>query len=48
MKRIAVVDDEPDITNGLKKGPERNGFKIDSLTIHRPPLQAFDLGIMTL
>ena len=30
MKRIAVVDDEPDITNVLKKGLERQGFAIDT------------------
>ena len=30
MKRIAVVDDEPDITNVLKKGLERNGFTVDT------------------
>ena len=30
MTRIAVVDDEPDITNVLKKGLERQGFAIDT------------------
>lgn len=30
VKRIAVVDDEPDITNVLKKGLERNGFTVDT------------------
>jgi DNA-binding response OmpR family regulator len=31
LKRIAVVDDEPDdITNVLKKGLERNGFTVDT------------------
>jgi DNA-binding response OmpR family regulator len=29
MKRIAVVDDEPDITNVLKKGLEHHGFAVD-------------------
>ena len=29
MKRIAVVDDEPDITTVLKKGLERHGFAVD-------------------
>lgn len=29
MKRIAVVDDEPDITNVLKKGLERHGFAVN-------------------
>jgi hypothetical protein len=32
MKRIAVVDNEPDdITNVLKKGLERNGFTVKHL-----------------
>ena len=30
MKRIAVVDDESDITNVLKKGLERQGFAVDT------------------
>jgi two-component system, OmpR family, response regulator ChvI len=30
MKRIAVVDDEPDITSVLKKGLERHGFAVDT------------------
>lgn len=30
MKRIAVVDDEPDITNVLKKGLERHGFAVNT------------------
>jgi two-component system, OmpR family, response regulator ChvI len=30
MKRIAVVDDEPDITKVLKKGLERYGFAVDT------------------
>lgn len=30
IKRIAVVDDEPDITNVLKKGLERQGFAVDT------------------
>ncbi|MDQ3807167.1 MAG: response regulator [Thermoproteota archaeon] len=30
MKRIAVVDDEPDITTVLKKGLERHGFAVDA------------------
>jgi len=29
-ERIAVVDDEPDITNVLKKGLERQGFAVDA------------------
>jgi DNA-binding response OmpR family regulator len=30
MKRIAIVDDEPDITAVLKKGLEQNGFAVDT------------------
>jgi DNA-binding response OmpR family regulator len=30
MKRIAVVDNEPDIKAVLKKGLERNGFTVDT------------------
>jgi DNA-binding response OmpR family regulator len=30
MKRIAVVDDEQDITNVLKKGLEHQGFAVDT------------------
>ncbi|HEV8405799.1 MAG TPA: response regulator [Nitrososphaera sp.] len=29
MRRIAVVDDEPDITTVLKKGLEHHGFEVD-------------------
>jgi DNA-binding response OmpR family regulator len=30
MKRIAIVDDEPDITAVLKKGLEQHGFLVDA------------------
>jgi len=29
MKRIAIIDDEPDITTVLKKGLELHGFAVD-------------------
>jgi two-component system, OmpR family, response regulator ChvI len=29
MKRVAVVDDEPDITTVLKRGLEQHGFVVD-------------------
>jgi DNA-binding response OmpR family regulator len=32
MARIAVVDDERDIADILKRGLEQNGFKVDSFT----------------
>lgn len=48
MKRIAVVDDEPDITNVLKKGLERHGFSVDTFNDPQgPPLQTSNLCIMT-
>ena len=30
MKRLAVVDDEPDITTVLKRGLEQHGFAVES------------------
>jgi DNA-binding response OmpR family regulator len=41
MKRIAVVDDEPDITNVLKKGLERNGFTVDTFNDPQAALASF-------
>jgi DNA-binding response OmpR family regulator len=41
MKRIAVVDDEPDITNVLKKGLERNGFTVDTFNDPQAVLASF-------
>ena len=41
MKRIAVVDDEPDITNVLKKGLERNGFIVDTFNDPQAALASF-------
>jgi DNA-binding response OmpR family regulator len=48
MKRIAVVDDEPDIANLLKKGLERNGFTVNIFNDPRGALASIQLGIMTL
>lgn len=48
MKRIAVVDDEPDITNVLKKGLERNGFTVDTYNDPQAALASFQPCIMTL
>ena len=52
MKRIAVVDDEPDITNVLKKGLERHGFSVDGFSVDtfndpQAALANFHLCIMT-
>lgn len=41
MKRIAVVDDEPDITNGLKKGLERQGSAVDTFNDPHSALASF-------
>ncbi|HEX6253798.1 MAG TPA: response regulator [Nitrososphaera sp.] len=41
MKRIAVVDDEPDITNVLKKGLERYGFTVDTFNDPQAALASF-------
>ena len=41
MKRIAVVDDEPDITNVLKKGLERHGFSVDTFNDPQAALANF-------
>ena len=47
MKRIAVVDDEPDITNVLKKGLERHGFSVDTFNDPHAALATSNLCIMT-
>lgn len=41
MKRIAVVDDEPDITNVLKKGLEHYGFTVDTFNDPQAVLASF-------
>ena len=41
MIRIAVVDDEPDITNVLKKGLERYGFIVDTFNDPQAALASF-------
>lgn len=41
MKRIAIVDDEPDITAVLKKGLEQNGFAVDTFNDPRIALSNF-------
>jgi DNA-binding response OmpR family regulator len=48
MKRIAVVDDEPDITNVLKKGLKRNGFTVDTFNEPQAVFASFQPCIMTL
>jgi DNA-binding response OmpR family regulator len=41
MKRIAVVDDEPDITTIFKKGLECHGFAIDTFNDPQAALASF-------
>ena len=41
MKRIAVVDDEPDITIVIKKGLERQGFAVDTFNDPHSALASF-------
>ena len=41
MRRIAIVDDEPDITAVLKKGLEQNGFSVDTFNDPRVALSNF-------
>jgi two-component system, OmpR family, response regulator ChvI len=41
MKRIAVVDDEPDITTIFKKGLECHGFAVDTFNDPQTALASF-------
>lgn len=41
MTRIAIVDDEPDITAVLKKGLEQNGFSVDTFNDPQVALSNF-------
>jgi two-component system, OmpR family, response regulator ChvI len=44
LKRIAVVDDEPDITTILKRGLEHNGFAVDVFNDPQVVLASFKPG----
>lgn len=41
MKKIAIVDDEPDITSVLKKGLEQHGFSVDAFNDPEEALSSF-------
>ena len=41
MKRIAIVDDEPNITTILKKGLELHGFAVDTFNDPQSALASF-------
>ena len=44
MKRILLVDDEPDIANSLKIGLERKGLKVDAYTDSSKALAEYQPG----
>lgn len=44
MKRIALVDDEPDITTVLKRGLEPHGFAVDVFNDSQAALVSFKPG----
>lgn len=48
MRKIAIVDDEPDITAVLKKGLEQNGFAIEAFNDPRLALASFKPGYYDL
>lgn len=48
MPRIAIVDDEPDITEALKKGLEQNGFVVETFNDPRLALSSFRPGYYDL
>lgn len=48
MKRIAVVDDEPDITTVLKKGLEHHGFAVEVFNDPQAALASFKPGYYDL
>jgi DNA-binding response OmpR family regulator len=48
MKRIAVVDDEVDITAVLKKGLEHHGFAVDIFNDPQAALASFQPGVYDL
>ena len=48
LKKILVVDDEPDISSSIKRGLERNGFQVDAYTDPEKALSEFKPGIYDL
>jgi DNA-binding response OmpR family regulator len=44
MRRIVIVDDEPDITAVLKKGLEQNGFAVDTYNDPQAALSSYKPG----
>lgn len=48
LKKILVVDDEPDISSSIKRGLERNGFQVDAYTDPEKALSEFKPGMYDL
>ena len=48
MKKILVVDDEPDITSSIKRGLEKYGFHVDAYTDPQTALSEFTSGAYDL
>ena len=48
LKKILVVDDEPDISSSIKRGLERNGFQVDAYTDPEKALSEFKPGTYDL
>ena len=48
LKRILVVDDEPDISSSIKRGLERNGFQVDAYSDPEEALAEFKPGMYDL
>src|SRR5581483_397167 len=42
MRKVAIVDDEVDITTVLKKGLEQNGFSVDAFNDPQEALASFN------
>jgi DNA-binding response OmpR family regulator len=41
MRKVVIVDDEPDITTVLKRGLEQNGFAVDAFNDPQAALDSF-------
>jgi DNA-binding response OmpR family regulator len=48
MKKLMIVDDEPDITAVLKRGLEQNGFTVDAFNDPQQALSKFKPGYYDL
>ena len=48
LRKILVVDDEPDISSSVKRGLERNGFQVDAYIDPEKALSEFKPGIYDL